>query len=196
MKLDFRRAQVLLTFYLPREAAGGGPHAEAGASRLKSGWWRGQAKAATLRKVLITSRARAMRKAMTEPEVMLWSRLRGRTPDKATFRRQHPFGRIIFDFYCPSARLAVEVDGRAHWDEHAQAKDEARDRWLAAQGIQVLRIPASRIYHDLAGVTDGVLLRAQALIEAERSGLRLAPSTTRSSLRSACSPPPAAARGR
>ncbi len=75
----------------------------------------------------------------------------------------------------------MEVDGATHWDEEAQAKDEARDRWLMGQGVEVLRIPASRIYLDLAGVTDGVLLRAQALIEAERSRLRLAPSTPRSS---------------
>jgi very-short-patch-repair endonuclease len=137
---------------------------------------------------------------MTEPEVMLWSRLRGRGPEKPTFRRQHPFGSIIMDFYCPAARLAVEVDGATHWDEQAQAKDEARDRWLAARGIEVLRIPASRVVHDLAGVTDGVLLRAHALIEAERSRLGLAPSTIGSTPGflpgSADGPPPAASRGR
>ncbi len=82
-----------------------------------------------------------MRKAMTEPEVMLWSRLRGRNPDKPTFRRQHPFGSIILDFYCPAARLAVEVDGATHWDEAAQPKDEARDRWLMTQGVRVHRVP-------------------------------------------------------
>jgi len=99
-----------------------------------------------MRRTLITNRARAMRKAMTEPEVMLWSRLRGRGPDKPTFRRQHPFGSLILDFYCPAARLAVEVDGATHWDEAAQAKDAARDGWLMRQGVRVLRIPASRIY--------------------------------------------------
>ena len=134
-----------------------------------------------------------MRKAMTEPEVMLWSRLRGRGPDKPTFRRQHPFGSIILDFYCPAARLAVEVDGATHWHEAAQAKDEMRDRWLADQGVYVLRIPASRIDHDLGGVTDGLRLQAEALIAAERRRLRLAPSTTPSAGRG---PPPTASRGR
>ena len=133
---------------------------------------------------------------MTEPEVMLWSRLRGRGPDKPTFRRQHPFGSIILDFYCPAARLAVEVDGATHWDDGAQAKDEARDRWLMSQGVRMYRVPAGQIYHNLGGVTDGVLLYAQALIDAERSRLRLAPSTIGSSLRSADGPPPAASRGR
>jgi very-short-patch-repair endonuclease len=149
-----------------------------------------------MRRTLITTRARAMRKAMTEPEVMLWSRLRGRGPDKPTFRRQHPFGSIILDFYCPAARLAVEVDGATHWDEDAQAKDEARDRWLMNLGVRVYGIPAGRIYHDLGGVSDGVLLYAQALIDAEKQQAGLAPSTLGSSLRSADGPPPAASRGR
>jgi very-short-patch-repair endonuclease len=149
-----------------------------------------------MRRVLITNRARAMRKAMTEPEVMLWSRLRGRAPDKPSFRRQHPLGSIILDFYCPAARLAVEVDGATHWDDEARARDEARDRWLMSQGVSVHRIPASRIYHDLAGVTDGVILQALALIAEESRRAGLAPSTLGSPLRSADGPPPAATRGR
>jgi very-short-patch-repair endonuclease len=129
-----------------------------------------------MRRTLITTRARAMRKAMTEPEAMLWSRLRGRNPDKPTFRRQHPFGSIILDFYCPAARLAVEVDGATHWDDDAQAKDAARDRWPMSQGVRVYRIPAGRIYRDLSGVTDGVLLYALALIAEQRRRTELAPS--------------------
>jgi very-short-patch-repair endonuclease len=129
-----------------------------------------------MRRGLITTRARTMRKAMTEPEVVLWSRLRGRSPDRPTFRRQHPFGNIILHFYCSSAALAVEVDGATHWHDEGQAKDDARDFWLAGQGVEVLRIPASSVYHDLDNVVDGILRRA-----AERQQMRLAPSTNRSS---------------
>jgi very-short-patch-repair endonuclease len=135
-----------------------------------------------------------MRKAMSEPEVMLWSRLRGRGPDKPTFRRQHAFGSFILDFYCPAARLAIEVDGATHWDDAAQAMDRARDRWLMGQGVHVTRIPASEIYRDLTEVADGILRQAVALIATERG--RLAPSTIGSPLRSADGPPPAASRGR
>jgi very-short-patch-repair endonuclease len=134
-----------------------------------------------MRRTLITNRARAMRKTMTEPEVMLWSRLRGRGPDKPTFRRQHPFGSIILDFYCPAARLAVEVDGATHWDEESRAKDEVRDRWLMSQGVKVHRIPASQVYRDLAGVTDAVMVETAALIAEERRRTGLAPSTIGSS---------------
>jgi len=138
-------------------------------------------------RTLISNRARSLRKAMSEPEVMLWSRLRGRDPQRPTFRRQHPVGSIILDFYCPSARLAVEVDGRTHWDDEARARDHARDLWLARQGIAVMRIPASEIFHDLGWVVDAILVRAEALrVATPRSPP--APSTARSA---ASGPPPA-----
>ena len=132
---------------------------------------------------LIATRARSLRKEMSEPEVMLWSRLRGRTADKPTFRRQHAIGPIIVDFYCPSVRLAIEVDGATHWDYEARAKDATRDRWLRSQGVEVLRLSAAEIYRDLTAATDAILQAAEA------RG-RLAPSTTRSS---AGGPPPASA---
>ena len=116
-----------------------------------------------MRRTLIITRARAMRRAMTAPEVMLWSRLRGRSGERPTFRRQHPLESIILDFYCPSLRLAIEVDGATHWDEDAQQRDRAWDHWLKQQGVDVMRIPASSIYRDLAGVMDGILLRIEEL---------------------------------
>jgi very-short-patch-repair endonuclease len=115
-----------------------------------------------MRRTVITSRARAMRKAMTDPEVILWTRLRGRKDDQPTFRRQHPFGSMILDFYCPSLRLAIEVDGATHWDDDAQLKDARRDHWLGAQDVHVVRIPASRVYNDLDGVMDEILLGIDA----------------------------------
>jgi very-short-patch-repair endonuclease len=124
---------------------------------------------------------------MSEPEVMLWSRLRRRGPDKHTFRRQHPFGSLILDFYCASARLAVEIDGATHWSDEEQARDEARDRWLQWQGVTVLRIPASELYRDLGGVADSVLLLADELASRGEGVLRLSPFTSRSS---AGGPPP------
>jgi len=114
----------------------------------------------------IVKRARALRKAMTEPEVMLWSRLKGRGKGQPIFRRQFAYESMIFDFYCPAARLAVEIDGSTHWDDEKRAKDEARDRWLATRGIEVLRIGAGTVYRELGLVADGLILRALARIEA------------------------------
>src|SRR5215813_12822712 len=95
---------------------------------------------------LISNRAKALRREMTEPEIMLWSRLKGRGRDKPIFRRQFAYERMIFDFYCPAARLAVEVDGATHWDDEARQRDEMRDGWLERQGVTVLRVPASSVY--------------------------------------------------
>ncbi|MFN9846768.1 MAG: endonuclease domain-containing protein [Alphaproteobacteria bacterium] len=141
-----------------------------------------------MRRTLIANRARALRRVMSDPEVILWTRLRGRSPDKPTFRRQHPFGSVILDFYCPSARLAVEVDGATHWDDAAQARDEARDHWLRSQGVDVMRIPASQVYNQLGDVVDAILWRVD-----ERLRTGPAPSTPPSTGRG---PPPAASRGR
>ena len=113
---------------------------------------------------LISNRARALRRAMTEPEIMLWSRLKGRGKDRPIFRRQVAYGSMIFDFYCPAARLAVEVDGSTHWDEDQRAKDAARDAWLAGRGICVLRIGAGAVCRNLSGAADAVLAAAMERI--------------------------------
>ena len=83
---------------------------------------------------------------------------------QAVFRRQFAYRTMIFDFYCPAARLAVEIDGATHWDEEKQEADMARDAWLARQGIAVLRIGAHAVYTDLSRVADAVILRAEELI--------------------------------
>src|SRR5215204_270961 len=94
------------------------------------------------------SRARALRRGMNLPEVVLWQGLRKGKLTDLRFRRQHPIGPYILDFYCPSARLAVEVDGFVH-DSGVQLRhDECRDAWLARRGITVLRVLASDVLKD------------------------------------------------
>jgi len=114
---------------------------------------------------LIANRARAMRRIMTEPEIMLWSKLKGRGRGQPIFRRQYGYKSMIFDFYCPAARLAVEVDGATHWDDEKRAKDEARDAWLAKQGIAVFRVGAGELYKNLSQVADALILRALERME-------------------------------
>jgi very-short-patch-repair endonuclease len=83
---------------------------------------------------------------MSPPEAALWRVLRIR-PDGIKFRRQHPVGPFVVDFYCPSAKLVVEIDGEVHDMGDKPERDEDRDRWLEEYGFRVLRIPA----RDLAG---------------------------------------------
>ncbi len=94
--------------------------------------------------------ARKLRREMSPPEVRLWVRLRIIKPQ---FRRQHPLGRYVLDFYCHAARLVVEVDGAAHSMGDAPARDERRDAWLAAKGLRVVRIAASDVLRDPGGIT-------------------------------------------
>lgn len=113
---------------------------------------------------LIAKRARAFRRSLTEPEVMLWSRLKGRGRGQLIFRRQFAYESMIFDFYCPAAKLAVEIDGSTHWTDEKRGRDEARDLWLAGREIEVLRIGAGAVYRELGHVADSVIQRALARI--------------------------------
>ena len=95
--------------------------------------------------ILTLKRARALRRKMTLPEVLLWQELRGGKLNCLQFRRQHPIGPYILDFFCPDVRLAIEVDGRGHDDPGQFEHDRRRDQWLVGRNIKVLRISASDI---------------------------------------------------
>src|SRR5262245_5177190 len=98
---------------------------------------------------------------MSLPEVILWDCLRKGQLEGLRFRRQHPIGPWILDFYCPSAKLAVEVDGAEHDMAPQIAHDPRRDAWLSERGIRVLRFAASEILRE--DELDGVL---SAIVEA------------------------------
>lgn len=104
---------------------------------------------------ITVQRARHLRVQMTLPEVLLWQVLRGKRLSGYRFRRQHPFGPYVLDFYCDAAKLAVEVDGDDH--RRRAETDALRDAWLASQGVRTLRIPAVEILKDLPAVTDWIL---------------------------------------
>jgi very-short-patch-repair endonuclease len=93
------------------------------------------------------SHARQLRRKMSLPEVILWRLLRG-NPSGIKFRRQHPTGPFVLDFFCSDARLAIEVDGEAHSRGDRPMRDSQRDAWLLAAGIATLRIPARGILED------------------------------------------------
>jgi very-short-patch-repair endonuclease len=139
--------------------------------------------------ILTSKRAKSLRRSLTEPELMLWSRLKRRSPEWHVFRCQHPLGPYILDFFCPAARLAVEVDGAIHGEEAQVVHDKRRDAWLERQGVTVYRVPASSVFEDATEVADGARRLADELVR--RRGpypTRIhGPSTTRSP---AGGPPP------
>jgi very-short-patch-repair endonuclease len=101
--------------------------------------------------IMTQKRARKLRVAMSRPEEMLWAMLR----EKQTglrFRRQHPLGVYILDFYAPSAKLCIEVDGPSHDDLERIKHDRHRDEWLAGQGIRVFRVTTRDVEERLPDV--------------------------------------------
>jgi len=103
--------------------------------------------------------ARQLRRQLSLPEVLLWQRLR-RAPAGLRFRRQHPAGPYVLDFFCALRRLAVEVDGSTHNHPERWQQDQARDAWLAGAGVAVLRLPAREILIDADAVADMVIRTA------------------------------------
>jgi very-short-patch-repair endonuclease len=111
-------------------------------------------------------RARRLRKRMSLPEVKLWRCLRGRGDGKPVFRRQHPLGPYVLDFYCPSARLCIEVDGQSHGFGDRPERDERRDRYLNHHGIRTIRVAASEVISGADWIAEGLI--AQACARAHR----------------------------
>lgn len=95
--------------------------------------------------------ARQLRKQPTQSEDLLWKELRGRKLAGLKFRRQHPFGSSIVDFYCYEKRLVVEIDGAVHQGEDAQDRDKIRQEIIELYGVRFLRLTADEVEGDLRG---------------------------------------------
>jgi very-short-patch-repair endonuclease len=95
--------------------------------------------------------ARRLRKTPTEAEKRLWAQLRAKQLDGHRFRRQHPIGPYVVDFFCPKAKLIVEVDG----GQHSEDGDRERTRWIESHGYRVIRF----WNNDVTNNIEGVLLR-------------------------------------
>jgi very-short-patch-repair endonuclease len=102
---------------------------------------------------LKTGRARELRRSGTGPEAKLWQVLRGR-PLGHSFRRQHPVGPYILDFYCPALKLAIELDGDQHL-EH-QSHDIRRTHYLDGKGIRVIRFWNIEVNENFDGVCERI----------------------------------------
>ena len=99
-------------------------------------------------------RARELRKEATHAEQLLWNELRGNKFHGAKFRRQHPIGKYILDFYCAQAKLAIEVDGAVH--AARQEEDAWREKVIGTHGIRFLRFSNEEIENDLERVLEQI----------------------------------------
>jgi very-short-patch-repair endonuclease len=104
-------------------------------------------------------KARALRRSMTLPEGLLWQVLRQR-PGGFKFRRQHPIGPFIVDFYCPVRHLAIEVDGASHNMGDNPDRDIRRDAYLRELGLRIVRFDAADVLHNMDAVAQTILSEA------------------------------------
>ena len=104
------------------------------------------------------ARRRALRGRATDAERLLWRLLRTRQFVGLKFRRQHPVGHYIVDFYCADRRLAVELDGGQHFTVEGQAYDRRRTAYLATRGVRVVRFTNSELFENTEGVLEMLLL--------------------------------------
>ena len=100
------------------------------------------------------ARARHLREQTTTPERLLWSKLRNGRCAGLKFRRQEPVGPYVTDFFCASARLVVELDGRSH-DEREEL-DQQRQSYLEGKYLMVVRVSNDRVISDLDGVAHAI----------------------------------------
>ena len=98
----------------------------------------------------IQQRARELRREMTPTERVLWQRLRNRQLSGLKFRRQHPLGPFIADFYCAAHRLVVEIDGDIH--DLQPERDAARTEQFEKYGYRVIRFRNEQVLNDIESV--------------------------------------------
>ncbi len=119
-----------------------------------------------------TARARKLRRTATEVEKRLWTKLRDGRLDGLSFRRQHPAGRYILDFYCPELCLSIELDGGQHTYQRQEAHDERRTTWLRRCGVTELRFWNNDVTKNLYGVLEKIKEAADELRNLRRTPTR------------------------
>jgi very-short-patch-repair endonuclease len=100
--------------------------------------------------------ARELRSKQTEAEIFLWLKLRKRQLKNCRFYRQRIICNYIVDFYCPEAKLVIEIDGGQHYSEPGIAKDAERDCNLADLGLTVKRFSAREVFENTEGVLESI----------------------------------------
>ncbi|MBE2217174.1 MAG: excinuclease ABC subunit C [Ignavibacteria bacterium] len=112
-------------------------------------------------------KARALRKSETAAEKKLWSALRNKKAGNFKFRRQHPIGYYIVDFYCDEMNLIIEIDGSIHDEEDNKEYDKIRQEQLENIGYTFLRFSNNDVMNSI----DTVLSELKAFLTAPKTPL-------------------------
>ena len=97
-----------------------------------------------------------LRTNLTTAEAIMWTALQKKQLENRKFRRQHSIGNYIVDFYCPSEKLAIELDGADHYTLEGSENDFSRDKYLNSLEITVLRYENKDIFNNLDTVLEQI----------------------------------------
>ena len=105
----------------------------------------------------IVDQCREQRKSPTEAESVLWEQLRNRNLGGYKFRRQHPIGGYILDFYCSEAKIGIEMDGSVYKEPEQIVYDHQRSATLVELGVEVIRFWNSEVTDNCNDVLSRIL---------------------------------------
>jgi very-short-patch-repair endonuclease len=100
----------------------------------------------------LKERSQRLRGGMTAAEQFLWSKIRMKQVKGCWFYRQKSIGEYIADFYCPKAKLVVEVDGGQHFTDEIIEYDRIRDEYMIGLGLRILRFTNTEVLTNIEGV--------------------------------------------
>ena len=101
-------------------------------------------------------RRRGLRNKQTKAERILWWHIGDRRLNDNRFFRQYSVGPYILDFYCPKARLAIELDGETHLPSEQRMYDSERTKYLEANDVKVIRFWNDEIENNLEAVLEKI----------------------------------------
>ncbi len=97
-----------------------------------------------------------LRRSMTDTEKHIWARLRMKQLNGYQFYRQKPVGDYIVDFYCPRAKLVIEVDGGRHFSDEMTEYDRIRNDYMSSLGLRVLRVTNTDVLTNIESVLESI----------------------------------------
>ena len=103
------------------------------------------------------TKRRQLRQRMPAAEVILWSYLKGKALGGYKFRRQYGIGRYVVDFYCPKAKLVIEIDWDSHFTDDAKEYDRQREAFIHSLGIEVVRFTNLEVCRNMDEVLQRIL---------------------------------------
>lgn len=101
--------------------------------------------------------ASKLRNNSTKAEIVLWRHLRNKQLLGFDFHRQKPLGEFIADFYCPQARLVIEVDGMSHLNDEVEKRDREKEKFMQKRNIRIIRLTNDEVLNDIGNVLKKIL---------------------------------------